>query len=369
MAVIVREKIKGSGEWWIFINHHGKRRSKKIGSKKAANSVAKEVEQRLANGDLGMITDKAPTLSEYGKQILESPLNGWEGSTIDQYRTVFRLHIKPVLGHRRLNEIKKRDVKGITATLQARGLSPFRVETVLQVLRIILNHGIEDEYLAVNPCTNMSKYLGKKSKKVNVLNPQEAQELVEAVSHLSPLFKVFFVVKMRTGLRIGEMVALTWSDVDFETRTLNVTKQWDWKRKETRPPKKDSQREVKLSPQTVEMLKVLYQSSTGTGLVFPDKDGGHLSDKKIRRRLASVAPKKITPHDLRHTYATLRLNKGDNIVDVSNQLGHKSIKVTLDTYTHWIPGEEYHQQVDALDHLHLTAPYAHPEEKSNDILH
>jgi integrase len=369
MAVIVREKVKGSGEWWIFINHHDKRRSKKIGSKKAANSVAKEVEQGLARGDLGMVADKAPTLSEYGTQVLESPLNGWEGSTIDQYRTVFRLHIKPVLGHRRLSEIKKRDVKGITASLQAKGLSPFRVETVLQVLRIILNHGIEDEYLAVNPCNNMSKYLGKKPKKVNVLNAQEAQELVEAVSHLSPALNVFFVVKMRTGLRIAEMAALEWSDVDFETRTLNVTKQWDWKRKETRPPKNDSQRVVRLSPQAAEMLQGLYQSGAGTGLIFPDEDGSHLSDKKIRRRLASVAPKKITPHDLRHTYATLRIAKGDNIVDVSNQLGHKNIKVTLDTYTHWVPSAEYVQQVDELDTLHLTAPYAHPEEKEDAQLH
>jgi len=369
MAVIVREKVKGSGESWVFINHHGKRRSKKIGSKKAANGVAREVEQRLANGDLGVVTDKAPTLSEYGKQVLESPLNGWEGSTIDQYRTVFRLHIKPVLGHRRLNEIKKRDVKTIIATLQARGLSPFRVETVLQVLRIILNHAIEDEYIAVNPCSNMSKYLGKKPKKVNALNAQGAQELVEAVSHLSLMFNVFFVVKMRTGLRIGEMAALEWSDVDFETRTLNVVKQWDWKRKETRPPKNDSQRIVKLSPQAAEMLKTLYQSGTGTGLVFPDKDGKHLSDKKIRRRLASIAPKPITPHDLRHTYATLRIAKGDNIVDVSKQLGHKNISITLDTYTHWVPMEEYQQQVDDLDTLHLTAPYTHPEAKTNAELH
>ena len=238
----------------------------------------------------------------------------------------------------------------------------------MQVLRIILNHAIEDEYIATNPCGNMSKYLGKKTTTINVLDARETQELIEATSHLSLMFNVFFVVKVRTGLRIGEMVALTWADVDFENRTLNVDKQWDWKRKEIRPPKNDSVRVVKLSPQAVEMLKRLYQSGTGTGLVFREKDGSYLNDKKIRRRLRSVAVKHITPHDLRHTYATLRIAKGDNIVDVSNQLGHKNIKVTLDTYTHWVPMEEYQQQVDELDNLHLTAPYTHPEEKSNEIL-
>jgi len=63
MAVIVREKVKGSGEWWVFINHNKKRKSKKIGSKKAANNVAKEIEARLARGDMGMIREKCPTLS------------------------------------------------------------------------------------------------------------------------------------------------------------------------------------------------------------------------------------------------------------------------------------------------------------------
>jgi len=67
MAVIVREKKKGSGEWWVFINHQGKRKSKKIGDKRTANSIAKEIRARLARGDMGMVKDKAPTLSRYGK--------------------------------------------------------------------------------------------------------------------------------------------------------------------------------------------------------------------------------------------------------------------------------------------------------------
>ena len=58
MAVIVREKKKGSGEWWVFINHKGKRRSKKVGDKRAANAVKREVEQRLAKGDMGKVIGK-----------------------------------------------------------------------------------------------------------------------------------------------------------------------------------------------------------------------------------------------------------------------------------------------------------------------
>ena len=67
MAVIVREKVKNSGEWWIFINHKGKRRSKKIGDKATANKVAKEVRERFAKGDLGMLRNTCPILSSYGQ--------------------------------------------------------------------------------------------------------------------------------------------------------------------------------------------------------------------------------------------------------------------------------------------------------------
>jgi len=72
MAVIVRKKVKGPGEWWVFINHNKKRKSKKIGSKKigskkAANSVAKEIEKRLAKGDMGILKEETPTIAKYGE--------------------------------------------------------------------------------------------------------------------------------------------------------------------------------------------------------------------------------------------------------------------------------------------------------------
>ncbi|NVL91476.1 MAG: hypothetical protein HWN71_00355 [Desulfobacterales bacterium] len=71
-------------------------------------------------------------------------------------------------------------------------------------------------------------------------------------------------------------------------------------------------------------------------------------------------------HDLRHTYATLRIAKGDNLPDVPKQLGHHSVKLTLDVYSHWIPGKKK-AEVDALDdidYLHPNAPYLHPTPNS-----
>jgi integrase len=368
MAVIVREKVKGSGEWWIFINHKGKRRSKKIGDKRTANNVAKEIRERLAKGEMGMVKEKPPTLSAYGREMLDSSLNGWSDATVDLYKATYRLHIKPPLGHRRLDDIKKRHVKTLITNLKAKGLAASTVETALKVLRIILNHAVEDEYIAANPCDKMNKYCGGKTKKVNQLDAEETQQFVEGASHLPLVFNALFVVKVRTGLRIGEIMAIEWSDVDLNERTININKQWDYKRKEIRPPKNGSSRIVRLTPMTVEILKQLHKEGNGTELVFPNEHGNYLTYKAVRLALLRIAPKPISLHGLRHTYATLRLAKGDNIVDVSKQLGHKNITVTLDTYTHWIPMEEYQQQVDELDTLHLSAPLLHPGESSDIIL-
>jgi integrase len=240
---------------------------------------------------------------------------------------------------------------------------------VLQVLRIILNHAVEDEYITVNPCDKMNKYVGEKPKKVNSLDAEETQQLVANASRLPLTFNVFFVLKVRTGLRIGEIMAIEWADVDLSERTIHISKQWDYFRKKVRPPKNNGSRVVRLTPMVVELLQQLRKESGGVGLVFSKENGGYLSYRTIRTNLTHIAPKPITPHDLRHTYATLRLAKNDNIVDVSKQLGHKNINITLKTYTHWIPMEEYQQQVDELDTLHLTAPHAHSEAKANEILH
>ena len=89
--------------------------------------------------------------------------------------------------------------------------------------------------------------------------------------------------------------------------------------------------------------------------VFMNHDGKFIDLSNWRRRIFNKALDKakirrIRVHDLRHTYATLRISKGDNITDVSNQLGHYSVKLTLDPYNHWLPGKRK-SEVDGLDDI------------------
>jgi len=297
-------------------------------------------------------------------------LNGWADSTSDEYKATFKLHIKPALGHRRLNEIKRKHVKKMIAGLRDQGLSASRVETILQVLRNVLKHALEDEYIQINPCDKMGSYCGERNKKVNPLTIEETQQLLENATHLPLELEALYTTMIFTGLRIGEVLALEWTDIDFETRMLKITKQLHYKRKEKilGPPKNGSERVVRLSPRTVEILKRLHEEKGVSKLVFPNKNGSYLTHSKVDRWLRRVAPKPVTPHDLRHTYATLRLAKSDNLVDVSSQLGHKRIDITLKVYTHWIPTEQYQEQVDEMDTLLFSAPHTHPATMEGQLL-
>jgi len=362
MAVIVREKVKGSGEWWVFVNHKKKRKSKKIGDKKTANNVAKAIREKLAKGDLGMLRKKRPGFAKYGQEWLDSPLREQAESTLAKYQEAFDLHIKPHFGSKSLDEIKRRHVKAFIGKLRGRKLSTSRSQVILSVLSGIFENAVEDEIVDFNPCQKVRKYCGKDArKKINHLTATESQETLNNARKLKFVVYAAYLVAVRTGLRLGELLALEWTDFDFENRTVEVSKTYDYHLYQTRPPKNNKTRKVDLTPTSVEALRKLRKHSKVTsisGLVFTDDKGKRLNYAYLERKLKEVAPRPVRFHSLLHSYANLRISKGDNILDVSKQLGHHSVAFTIDRYGHWMPGE-HKGQVDELDSLHLSAPYTH----------
>jgi integrase len=181
----VREKVKDSGEWWVFINHKGKRRSKKIGDKRTANKVARRIRERLAAGDLGMIRDRCPAIATYGQKWLDSPLRGQAESTLVKYKEAFELNIKPHFGSKRLDEIKKRHVKDFVGELKGKELSTSRSQVILFVFSGMFENAIEDELISVNPCQKMRRYCGNDTRKeINPLTPNEVQETLDNATGL-----------------------------------------------------------------------------------------------------------------------------------------------------------------------------------------
>ena len=193
------------------------------------------------------------------------------------------------------------------------------------------------------------------------LSRKELKRLLDTVKVYYPKHYPLFLFLARTGCRIGEALGLKWGDIDFNGRFIKLSRSYSRGRLSTLKSKRE--RRVDMSKQLAATLQAHRVKCKAKGLalglsaepehVFTDTIGGPIDANNWRRRvfdkaLEKAKLRKIRIHDIRHSYATIRIAKGDNIADVSHQLGHHSVKFTIDFYYHWMPGKKK-GEVDALD--------------------
>jgi integrase len=379
MGVRVRQKIKGKGNpWWVFITHNGKRASRKVGDKKAAQTVASKIEAKLQLGDFGFQEKKKIlTFKEYSELWLRSDVPALcKKSTGENYRGFLNKHILPVFGNLKVTDINRGKVKNFLLEMVGAGYSKSYAGQFKNVISGVLNKALDDEVIQANPALQLGKnFLKVKDNKdtINTLTIEELRQLLDTVErHFSGDYPLFLLLA-RTGLRIGEALALKWDDIDFNGRSIEVCR--GFYRNRISKPKNGKTRLVDMRLQLTKTLKAHELSCKKKGLalglgelpeyVFTNKHGRLINLYEWRKKIFYKVIKKagtikIRIHDLRHTYATLRISKGDNVADVSNQLGHHSVKFTMDTYYHWFPGKKK-SEVDGLDDpIHSDAPYMHP---------
>jgi integrase len=379
MGVQVREKPPGSGVWWVFINHNGKRKAKRVGKEETALKVAEKMQAKLVLGelDLSKKDSQCPTLKEYAEMWLSLP-HDWKQSTRESYKDNFNLHVYPVLGKHRLDEIKRKDLKAFLDGLLSKGLNPATVNLVRAPLSGLLSHAVDSELIESNPLRELRTKNKGKALEIEPLTEKETALLLEkAKEHLKGFYYPSILCALRTGLRIGELQALQWRDIDFSGRFIEVRR--SWRKNRITDTKNKKRRRVDMTPHLVETLKALRVAQKKKALkegrpvsewVFDNGKGEMLNrvifTKAVKKCLDLAKLREIRVHDLRHTYATIRLLRGHNVGDVSYQLGHSSIKITYDTYCHWIPGK-FKSEVDELDTLQPGATYTQPEDPASQI--
>lgn len=368
MGVKAREKVKGSGEWWVFIDHQGKRRAKKIGQdKKLALEVAAKINARLVLGELDLdepAKKKAPAFGDYAEQFMEtySKLHH-KPTTHRSYRNMLKAHILPVFGRMAIDEITRQEVKAFIIQKQKEGFSRNTVRLLRAYMSGIFTQAVDDELLAANPTAKTGRYIKKDKGKSSVrpFSMAEKECFEREVQERFPHYYALFLCALRTGMREGELIALKPGDVSFQGGFIEVRRNCVEGRIST--PKSGRTRRVEMSTQLRTVLKehmTWRKENTlqrGWGeppeWLFFNEKGGMLDPANFRKRvfykcLERAGLRRITFHQLRHTYATLRIQAGHNIAEVSRQLGHSSIRVTIDTYYHYIPNEAT-SRVDDLD--------------------
>jgi integrase len=206
-------------------------------------------------------------------------------------------------------------------------------------------------------------------KEMHPLSPEEARRLLK-VAHGDRL-KALFMLALTTGMRRGELLGLKWSDVDLKNATVSIrrtlTRTYNGKRVALGKTRK-SGRTIRLTARAVDTLKAHRKRQleemmkfTGlwedSGLVFATETGTLINPSNLRRRSFAPLLKKaglphIRCHDLRHTCATLLLSQDTHPKFVQELLGHATIAITLDTYSHVMPGmgaQTVHAMEDALE--------------------
>jgi integrase len=267
-----------------------------------------------------------------------------------------------MLGKLNLQAITREKVKALAMACLKKGQSPKTVQNIVRCLSSLFSHAVEDNLVAVNPALKPGKFLPKISKrrKIDPLTREEVVLLLETAKRKLPRYYPLFLCAARTGLRMGELLALQWQDVDWQGRFIEVRRNFThW---QLTTPKSGESRRVAMSRELAQTLKdVLLErqidaGATGTDIplwIFPSETGGLLHPHNIRDRvlyglLTKAKLRRVRFHDLRHTFASLLLQNGESPVYVKEQMGHSSIQVTVDCYGHLIPGGNK-QAVDRLD--------------------
>jgi integrase len=363
MGATYRQKIKGNGNpWFIFVNHGGKRISKKIGSRSEAKQVADKINAKIALNDFSIKEEKpVPTFKEYADSWIKTTVPATcKESSIKDYGDILRIHVLPEFGGLDVTRITRGQIKEFLFRKINEGKAKSTVNHYRAVISGVLNQAVDDGAIPANPAHRLGR-IGKKEDGNNEIYPLTREEVItlldtiQADKDLSSQYPLFLLL-LRTGARIGEALALQWPDIDFNGRFINIERTFSRGRIGT--PKNGKSRTVDMSRQLKDALLELKESrkvipiDEDSDWIFTNERGNLIDGNNWRRRvfnkvLKKAGLKRIRIHDTRHTYATLRLSKGDNIVDVANQLGD-DVTVVLKVYSHWMPGKKK-AEVDALD--------------------
>ena len=339
----------------------------------------KELKENFEKVDKGKGILVKELYEEYVKYISTRLKAGSVRSASD----VLRLFVLPDFGDREVESLTPQDIREWQERIIAKGFGYKYKAKIYCGFTAMLNYGIKFHDLKENVVSRVGNFKNTDRKKEMLFWTEEEFKLFYAAID-DDLFRVYFSFLYLTGCRKGESLALTWNDIDFVRKEVRINKSLNRKQKAqgmkeqsniplassdlgwhisvsrsyeiTTPKNKSSYRNV-LMP--MNLVKILWEHQKRCKEEYgyrPDwfVFGGEepLSDQTIRRRLYEYADKaeikRIRVHVFRHSHESLLINKGQNILIVSQRLGHSDVTQTLNTYSHLMPNVQ-RQIINALD--------------------
>lgn len=353
------------GRWSAVITvgytPEGKRVRKSFYGRTQADVVDKlnQVRVRIAAGEVPAL-GTAPTLAEFLEQWLVTVVQPHRSTkTYDLYWRQCRNHILPALGGIRLDRLTPMHVQSWIAGLDAPRFKMVRGERVewrlarasqrgiVAILQSALGTAVTWRLISRNPVVDVEKPKIPRQAPPH-WDEAAARRFLDAAR--GQRLEAMFMVGLHAGLRLGELVGLQWSQVDLRAGTIQIehqVREVSGDLSVTAPKSSAGLRTIPLPPSVTGSLRRHRERLMAEGLaaspyVFPDTRGGPLRQSNFRRRdfarvLEAAGVPDITPHGMRHTFATLLLASGVDVKTVSELLGHADPAVTLRVYAHALP--------------------------------
>jgi len=325
-----------------FYDTYGKRRwitMPKGTTKKKATEKLRESEDQLRRG-IYLPDKKIPNFKKVAKDWIEFKKPNLRLSTWSVYEGHTRNHFdefNPI----KINRITTAKVEKWITARHNKGMNLATMKKILITLGQIMAYAVRHGYIDYNPVRDAERPRGNgqsEESKIRVLKPVEINPFLYAEA--DSRYRTLFRLAIFSGARQGELLGLKWSDIDWEKNQIHIQRTYNnggW----YKPKSAKSNRKIDLGPAMITELKKwkLACPKCDLDLVFPNDAGGVIDDSSMLRRHFHPALKKaglprIRFHDLRHTYASLLIEQGENIKYIQTQLGHSSPSITMDVYAH-----------------------------------
>ena len=252
-------------------------------------------------------------------------------NTTKPYRPAIR-RAKEHFGKTPIRHIKPTDInRFIQDFVQAQHAAQKTAKTQLMVINLICKYAVANGYILVNPARDISVPRGLAHEGRQIANDLDIQRIKNSTDCHFGMFAYWILY---TGLRRGELLALTWNDVDIKRRTITVDKSVYHISNVPHLKQPKSAAGIRTVPL---MDKLLEKITPGKGLVFPGEDGGLMPEMEFKRRWYAYAKESgvtCNRHQIRHAYSTMLYENHIDIKDAQRLLGHAYASTTQDVYTH-----------------------------------
>lgn len=330
--------------------------------KRDAEAYAVDVESSRNQGTLIPHERASARFNEVAAAWLASIDGRRKPKTVDGYRGLLEVHVLPAFGTRRVGSITYGDADRFVRSIEELGRKPGTVRNAFFVLKMVLDYAIRDGNIRTNPCADVD-LPSPQSPEMLFLTGAEVRTLATAIDErwaalyagrtgasATPPYGLLVETAAFTGLRAGELAALRMANLDLRAGTARVVSSVSivrGRRVEGIPKTRAGRRTVVVNRALCERLRahlgdrlldreaLVFTEPNGTPLKF-----GSFYSQRFKPAVRAVLPEHLHGlrfHDLRHTYATLLVEQGAHPKEMAELMGHSSVQITLDRYSHVMP--------------------------------